>query len=79
MAKPTLGHAAVQGTIQGVASCRIHRGQLAKAELERGRVFSEVEADFGWGGVPSWGWDRALPYTRPIQSCLNSVDGVGEQ
>jgi hypothetical protein len=33
----------------------------------------------GRGGVSSRGSDRTLSYARPIRSCLNSADGVGEQ
>jgi hypothetical protein len=52
MVEPALGHAVVQGTVEGVASCG---GQLAEAELGRGGVLSEAEADFGRGRVPSRG------------------------
>jgi hypothetical protein len=40
---PGLGLVVVQGTVEGVAFCGIHKGQLAEAELGRGGVCSEAE------------------------------------
>jgi hypothetical protein len=53
MVRPALGHAVVQRTIEAVASGGICAGQLAKVELGRGKVFSEAEANFVRGEVPS--------------------------
>jgi hypothetical protein len=75
MAEPASGLAVVQGTVEGVAFFGIREGQLAK--LGRGRVCFEAKADFGRG--VSQGTYHALSYARPIQSCLNSTDDVGEQ
>jgi hypothetical protein len=60
LVEPASGHAVVQGgvsTVVGVASywiCgELLPGQLDEVELERGRVFSKVEANFGRGGISS--------------------------
>jgi hypothetical protein len=47
MVEPALGLAVVQGTIEGVAFCRIHGEQLAETELGRDEVCSEAETGFG--------------------------------
>jgi hypothetical protein len=55
------GHVVIQGgviIVVGVASCEIQEllpGQFAETEFMGGGVFSEVETDFGRGGVPSRG------------------------
>jgi hypothetical protein len=46
MAERALGLVVVQGTIEGVALCGIHEGELAMAKFGRRGVCSEVEAGF---------------------------------
>jgi hypothetical protein len=78
LVKPASGHAVIQGgvsTVVGVASYRI-RGellprQLVKAEVERGVVFSKVEADLKQGRVPSLsGAPLAIGFTVADDRCL---------
>jgi hypothetical protein len=68
MAESALGLAIVRGTIGGVASCMICRGQVAEAKLVRGIVCSKAETSFGRGVVSSRGPDHVLLYARPILS-----------
>jgi hypothetical protein len=46
MAKPALGLAVMQGTIEGVAFCGIRGGLLSEAELGQGRACFEAKAGF---------------------------------
>jgi hypothetical protein len=66
MAESALVLAVVRGTIGGVASCRVRRGQVAEAKLVRGGVCSKAETSFGRCVVSSRGSDHVLLYARPI-------------
>jgi hypothetical protein len=53
MAEPALGFVDMHDTVEGVASCRIHREQVAEAGLGWGIICFEAEAGFRWGVVYS--------------------------
>jgi hypothetical protein len=68
MAELALGLAAMQDTVEGVAFYGIRGGQVAEAELGRGRVCFEAEANLKRGIVSSRGSYHSLSYACPIRS-----------